>query len=1178
MIPRPKAPLDERDAAQVFKELLARRRGYLSHEPFERAPGRALGLIFARYVQAILQRLNQTPEKNKLAFLDLLGLELVAAQAARVPLIFQLSEQANDSRAPARTQVAAPPPPGTTQQIVFETESATGIATARLTQVFSLWPGRDQYIDHSAAHLAGLPFQLNQKMKLKNTPHEIYLAHDTLLAFAGSAELIVEFELESASAEPLAMSWEYWDGKVWRGFKDMTPACLETEAEANLDATNGLTRNGSFHLLTDCAETAKTKVDGREAYWVRGCLTEQLMPNTGKELPVVENLRLSTIINRPLKVALKSLPASLPSRGLPKVSVQVSTEAGQPLDVEMVKLSSPEDPNYLATQTAPTDPTKPGLYEFVLPTVTPKRVYEAQVLYSEMEASVTQLYSDPTQDLLMNVTLDVAGLIPDKAFADGTSLDLSKPSAPFGQQPQPGSTLYFNHEESFSKPGAEVRIYISRTQSAQDELKVTTPGTSPVPVVSDVVGGGASLASATTIVPSSESVLVETSVAAAAAPPPPILAQQALDHHVVWEYWDGRQWSLLNVSNPRADLNVTEIVEFTVPTDMVKTKVNDEEGLWVRVRVASGGFGFKNTVTWTDSQSGKPNTLTYYVMQPPVLSAFRIGYKWQSGIANAEQVLTYNDFRFEDRAYEARWPGSTFLPFKQVEDTTPAFYLGFDKKLPVDRLGLYLDIEEKRGQTLGPALVWEYWNGSEWRRLSVEDESRNLSLPGILSFIAAEDSQPLARFGKELYWLRGRLKEDGPPGEAVVNAIFVNAVWASQQQTFNDVALGASTGLPNQVFIITQTPVNAGERIEVRELAGPRANVEWRILALEVAKGDQSVIRELEEMLGREEAVADIVKDDLRLRRDKNKRVTEVWVHWKERPHLFFSEPDDRHYMIERARGRLIFGDSVRGKIPPAGAAVMAKQFRAGGGLVGNVAPRAVSQLLGSVPGVQAVFNARAGEGGADGETLEAFSGRAPRTIRHRGRAISPSDFETLAQEASPAVAVARAIPTRNASGRNLPGWVTLLIIPQSRERRPWPSFGLRQQVQRYIEQHAPADLAASGHIHVTGPDYLLVDVEATIAPVDPAEAGEVESRARAALEDFLHPLRGGPEGCGWQPGRDVFLSDVSAVLERTRGVDYVEELTLLLDGAPQGERLAVSDERIAIAGNIRLKLKTAER
>jgi hypothetical protein len=100
----------------------------------------------------------------------------------------------------------------------------------------------------------------------------------------------------------------------------------------------------------------------------------------------------------------------------------------------------------------------------------------------------------------------------------------------------------------------------------------------------------------------------------------------------------------------------------------------------------------------------------------------------------------------------------------------------------------------------------------------------------------------------------------------------------------------------------------------------------------------------------------------------------------------------------------------------------------------------------------------------------------------------------------------------------------------------------------------------------------------ATIAPIDPAEAGAVEQRAREALADFLHPLRGGPEGRGWALGRDVFISDVAAVMERIPGIDYVEELGLLLKGALQGERIRVAEDRIVVAGEIQLKLKAGER
>lgn len=630
-------------------------------------------------------------------------------------------------------------------------------------------------------------------------------------------------------------------------------------------------------------------------------------------------------------------------------------------------------------------------------------------------------------------------------------------------------------------------------------------------------------------------------------------------------------------ARPVADFEATEIIEFTVPADIEATKVNDQEALWMRARLVSGGFGFARTILWHDQQKTE-NQFTYVVSQPPSVAAFRLGYTWRYGPFHAEQVRTYNDFQFEDHTYEAKWPGEIFLPFNRLKDVTPALYLGFDKKLPVDRLGFYFEIEEKKGDTEGPALVWEYFDGADWRNLAVEDETNNLRVPGIMSFIAPDDSQPLGRFGRDLHWIRARLKEDGPPGAPVFEGISTNAVWASQQRTLTDTPLGASSGLPDQTFVFTQIPVLGGERIEVRELSGARANVEWRIIAIEVSGGDSNVIRELEEALGRESAQSDLIYGDIRLRRDRNKKVAEVWVEWKSQPHLFFSESNDRHYVVDRARGLLLFGNGVNGKIPPPASQILARKHRAGGGKIGNVARGAIKQMLGAIAGVQGVSNPRAAEGGADAETLEQFSERAPCSIRHRGRAILPSDYETLAREASAAVGFARAIPTRNDSGRQMPGWITLIIIPNSDEEQPWPSFGLRQQVRKYIGERAPGDVAEAGHVYVTGPDYLLIDVTATVAPLDPAEAGVVEQRSRQALDAFLHPLDGGPDRRGWELGRDVYVSDIAAALERVEGVDYVKEIDLLVDGQLKGERVAVGDNRIVAAGRIKLKLEAAER
>src|SRR5690606_10864468 len=112
------------------------------------------------YLETILQRLNQAPYKNLLAFLDLLGIQLIPPRPARVPVVFRLPDNVIDINLPAGTRLAAPPPPESTNQIVFETERATGVAVANLKQVFSLWPGRDQYIDHSTAIESKQPFVL----------------------------------------------------------------------------------------------------------------------------------------------------------------------------------------------------------------------------------------------------------------------------------------------------------------------------------------------------------------------------------------------------------------------------------------------------------------------------------------------------------------------------------------------------------------------------------------------------------------------------------------------------------------------------------------------------------------------------------------------------------------------------------------------------------------------------------------------------------------------------------------------------------------------------------------------------------------------------------------------------------------------------------------------------------
>ena len=606
----------------------------------------------------------------------------------------------------------------------------------------------------------------------------------------------------------------------------------------------------------------------------------------------------------------------------------------------------------------------------------------------------------------------------------------------------------------------------------------------------------------------------------------------------------------------------------------------------------------------------------------------RLSYLYRSPWDRPEHCLTYNDFQFELHSRDVRVPGRFFPPFRPVADTTPALYLGFDRPLPNDLISLFLDIQEDEAAT--PPLVWEAWDGTSWRTLSVTDETAGLRRPGMVSFIApdvaprpqatvtqangtrivvnsaleAAKFQPgdqvvirqdktsdmaivkqveddalvletpltnvytsgtvslaaLPRFGTPRDWVRARLKADGAPAQSHIHGIHVNATWAMQVQTISDEVLGSGTGQLQQSFFFTQIPVLPGERIEVRELEGARAAVEWPMLQEELrARG--------------------LTEADFRLVFDpRTGDVREVWVRWQSRPHLFFSGPDDRHYVLEQARGRVMFGDGQHGRMPPVGANnIRARRYQAGGGLAGNVPAGTITQLLSTAPFVQSVHNPRAADGGADGETLEAVKTRGPQTLRHRGRALAARDYEALAREASPGVAAARALPATAPNGRPAPGWVTVIIVPQSQDPQPQPSFELRRQVHAYLTARMPATLTPE-RVAIIGPTYLPIGVEAVVTPRDASEAGVVEARVRAALAVFLHPLTGGPEADGWPLGRDVYLSDVAAIIEAVDGVDYVEALHLLLYDVPQGEQVMVPPDRIVVAGTLRLEMRAAER
>jgi len=95
--------------------------------------GQALIGILGRFAGLVIERLNRAPDKNYLAFLNLIGASPVPPRPARVPLTFHLATGSPvDAVVPAGTLAAAPPLAGDIDDVVFETERPLVVTRAQL--------------------------------------------------------------------------------------------------------------------------------------------------------------------------------------------------------------------------------------------------------------------------------------------------------------------------------------------------------------------------------------------------------------------------------------------------------------------------------------------------------------------------------------------------------------------------------------------------------------------------------------------------------------------------------------------------------------------------------------------------------------------------------------------------------------------------------------------------------------------------------------------------------------------------------------------------------------------------------------------------------------------------------------------------------------------------------------
>ncbi|SES29871.1 putative baseplate assembly protein [Lentzea xinjiangensis] len=222
-------------------------------------PGVTLIETFAHMVDQLVYRLNRVPEKNYLAFLDLLGVRLFPPTAASALVTFWLSApQVETVSLPAGTEVATVSTEFA-EATVFATTRALPIVPCELARLVTRSaPG--EHADRTRDLESGKDVACFQASP---EPGDATLFGLTAAVPNCVVVLRLESRVEGVGVDPRQppLVWEAWDGGDWA-------AC-----EVDEDSTGGLNRPGEVVLHVPGGHTMSV-IAGQRAGWLRCRVTE----------------------------------------------------------------------------------------------------------------------------------------------------------------------------------------------------------------------------------------------------------------------------------------------------------------------------------------------------------------------------------------------------------------------------------------------------------------------------------------------------------------------------------------------------------------------------------------------------------------------------------------------------------------------------------------------------------------------------------------------------------------------------------------------------------------------------------------------------------------------------------------------------------------------------------------
>lgn len=517
-------------------------------------------------------------------------------------------------------------------------------------------------------------------------------------------------------------------------------------------------------------------------------------------------------------------------------------------------------------------------------------------------------------------------------------------------------------------------------------------------------------------------------------------------------------------------------------------------------------------------------------------------------------------------------------PFGSQPQAGNCFYLGFDEALPVNTVlralfEIFDGYKVKRAAIIDKKdfyplaeLAVEVYGENGWQEATVlADETNALLCSGRITISMECNMESCIIEGLEGYYVRLRLIRSGYDVPPQIQDVRFNSIAVGQKDTQSEIIDLTPTGEGEyhaatelSIMGVSQLYTRVGEAYylvpAVTKIIDYQNNYAVFKLDSEREGGNLKGLRLVNTTslfansniagYGTGLPFQEIDLNDKNIEHDsfeimiEDTEVADRYLPWAKVKDFSNSTPEDRHYILDSARGIIQFGDCIKGMAPEGAIVIVGYVTTLGAG--GNVKQNTINRIgQVDIPDIK-VTNRSNAVGGGNEETLEDCFGRLQRMLKSPRSAVTYSDYENYVLK-TPGLMIesCKVIPANliRRYGTTVTDMaINIVVKPFYPKQAENISDAYIRNIMNYLNKFR----LLGTDIRLIAPEYFGVTVYADVT-VRPHYL-DAQDLVEEAVKGFFQPYQD-------QFGVEVIYSELYGVIDRLECVSYVASLSIEAKG-----------------------------